>query len=85
MVEALNFLFDESSPSPSQTSKHKSLKSYYIVCDGISSGKLVYLQDKRKGGYWTEYKDNARVFTASEAIDIVKHLRYNNPRLIERR
>lgn len=55
---------------------------WVVVCDGISSGKKVYLQDKHRGGYWTQYKNNARIFDDFQsAKKILDRFTYNNPRI----
>lgn len=46
------------------------------------NGKVIYLQDQKisKGGYWTQFKSNARVFTDKvEAQNLAKTFKYNNP------
>lgn len=48
-------------------------------------GKTIYLQDRRisKGGYWTQFKANARVFCAKdEAETFAKKFKYNNPKVV---
>lgn len=55
---------------------------YVIVCDGISSGKKIYLQNKNRGGYWTQFVDNARLFNSFDAArKILVNFKYNNPRV----
>lgn len=65
--------------------KIKLIGKYLVVCDGIKSKKLCYLQDQRisSKGYWTNYMSNAIGFTnRNEAIRELKKLRYNNPRIV---
>ena len=58
---------------------------YVIACKGISSGRTVYLQKLSKGGYWTQFIDNARTFWSKEdAEKIAKQFHYNNPHVVER-
>lgn len=57
---------------------------YVIVCDGVSSKKQVYLQDRSisKGGYWTQYISNARSFeTVEQTKRCIRSIRYNAPRI----
>lgn len=57
---------------------------YVIACEGKQNGKTVYLQDKRKGGYWTEYISNARVFDSRKEVNsLLGHLNFNHPRIIQ--
>lgn len=49
------------------------------------NGKIIYLQDQRisNGGYWTQFKSNARVFSDKiEAQNLAKTFKYNNPVVI---
>lgn len=38
------------------------VKGFIIKC--VNHGKVLYSQHPSNGGYWTQYRDNARVFTS---------------------
>ena len=57
----------------------------YLIA-ATKNGRTIYLQDQRisNGGYWTQFKANARVFTDSSiAQSIANGFKYNNPRVIQ--
>lgn len=57
---------------------------YIVVCDGKSSKKQVYLQDREvsRGGYWTQFLSNAKGFkTKTEALRNKDSFKYGNPRV----
>jgi len=59
-------------------------KGNYIIT-ATKNGKTLYLQDQKisKGGYWTQFKANARIFTdRKKAEEIAKTFRHNNPKVV---
>ena len=57
---------------------------YVVSCDGKSSGKRVFLQDRNvsKGGYWTQYLSNAVGFKDLAIANKNKNLfKYGQPRI----
>lgn len=63
--------------------KHRLLnqKGKFLI-QANKNGKIIYLQDQRisKGGYWTQFKANARIFNNKiEAENLAKTFKYNNP------
>lgn len=59
---------------------------YVVASNGVKNPHMeLYLQDqdRRPGGYWTQFISNARVFyTEEEAFKVVSRLRYNDPRVL---
>lgn len=69
---------------PDEVDDDEELKrDYYVItCEGKSSGKRGYLQDKAKGGYWTQYQSNARKFyNLKTARTVLKYIKFGNPEI----
>ena len=59
-------------------------KGKYLI-QAKKNGKVIYLQDLRisQGGYWTQFKANARVFTdRKKAEKLASTFKYNSPKVI---
>lgn len=59
-------------------------KGKYIIIANKGSKKL-YLQDQKisSGGYWTQFRSNARTFnTAEEANKVLSYFHLGNPRAV---
>ena len=59
-------------------------KGKYLI-SANKNGKILYLQDRRisTGGYWTQFKANARVFTDKRVAEkLANSFKYNNPKVI---
>lgn len=92
MLDSLNFLFEEPKAvrkkKPKKTEEFrapKANKTYIIAADSFKTISEMYLQFPDGTGYWTVIKSKARVFnTRQEAEQVLRKLRFNNPRIIER-
>lgn len=57
---------------------------YVIICDSKNKDEILYLQDQKlsKASFWTIFLANAKGFdTKQDALNMLKKLKYNNPRL----
>lgn len=53
----------------------KSRSMYIIKCE--NQGKILYYQHIAKGGYWTQFKENALAFdTEVDAKRVIKKFKY---------
>lgn len=77
MEDGADYLEDADESSPN-------IHGYVVACIGRSSGRTVYLQQKEKGGYWTQFLENARVFRSSRGAEmIMRNFRYGNPHVMK--
>lgn len=67
--------------------KRKGVKRLYLVVADSrkKSNAIIFLQAEKynRGGYWTQFLPNARVFSNRERAEFVcKQFKYNNPRVM---